>query len=99
MASWSYIKFWIGKLANLVGYPGIVRECDYRSNAIGTSVTVKRLELYTLVSVNGLDVYFNRFTGLIDGVGASPASGCIIPDARIHESGHPAEPSAELPPL
>jgi len=87
--SWSYIKFWIGRLANLAGYPAILRECNYGSEALNASVRVKRLELYTLVSVNGLDVYFNRFTGVIDGVGASPVSGCTIPDARILESVDP----------
>ena len=91
--SWSYFKFWVGRLANLAGYPALVRECDYHSNALETSVKVKRLELYTLVSVNGLDVYFNRFTGAIDGVGSIPTSGCTIPDAKTHGSVH----SDELP--
>jgi hypothetical protein len=74
--SWTLIKLWLGKLANLAGYPAMVRECDYEGVALNATVRVRRLELYTLVSVNGLDVYFNRLTGSIDGVGASPTSGC-----------------------
>jgi len=97
--SWAYTKFWLGKLANLAGYPMFVRECDYRSEAVGASVKVKRLELYTLVTVNGLDVYFNRFSGTIDGVGASPASHCIIPNTQTHESIHSGEPSSATPQL
>jgi hypothetical protein len=32
--------------------------------------------LFTVVSVNGLDIYFDRLTGAIDGVGSSPISDC-----------------------
>jgi hypothetical protein len=32
--------------------------------------------LFSVVSVNGLDVYFHRLTGRIDGVGFSPAGDC-----------------------
>lgn len=78
-ANLSLVKLYLGKLANLAGVPCFVRECDYRSHAIGAHVTVKRLEMYTLVTVNGVDVYFNRFSGKIDGVGASLASGCSAP--------------------
>jgi len=32
--------------------------------------------LFSVVSVNGLDVYFHRLTGKIDGVGFGPARDC-----------------------
>ena len=92
--SWSEIKLWVGKLANLAGYPLFVRTCEYHSEGLGTTVSVKRMELYTLISVNGTDVYFNRFTGKIDGLGATPNAGCTAPSAKIPESGHPDEPPA-----
>jgi hypothetical protein len=74
--SWSTVKFWFGKLLNLAGYPGLVRECEYHSRALNAVVKARKLELFTIVTVNGLDVYFNRFTGTIDGVGANPTSRC-----------------------
>jgi hypothetical protein len=91
--SWPEIKFWLGRLANLAGYPLLVKPCEYHSANFETSVSVKRLELYTLITVNGLDVYFNRFTGKIDGLGSIPTSGCTIQHASIPESEH----SGELP--
>jgi len=73
---WTLMKLYFGGLVNLAGFPAFVRECEYRSHALNADVKVKKLELFTLVSVNGLDVYFNRFTGAIDGVGANPGVGC-----------------------
>ena len=80
--TWSDVKLWLGKLANLAGYPMIVRACEYHSEGLGTSVSVRRMEMYTLISVNGTDVYFNRLTGKIDGVGGIPSAGCTTPDAK-----------------
>ena len=96
--SWSVIKFYLGKFLNLAGYPALVRECDYESHALGAQVRVRKVELYTIISVNGIDVYFKRFTGEIDGVGASPVAGCTVPDAKTLESAHLAAPSAVPPP-
>jgi hypothetical protein len=73
--SWSEIKLWFGKLLNLAGVPAIVRECDYRSTALNVDVKVRRHGLYTIITVNGLDIFFTRFTGTMDGVGVNPASG------------------------
>jgi hypothetical protein len=94
--NWSTIKFHLGKIANLLGYPAIVRECDYRSRTIDTFVTVKRRELYTVITVNGVDVYFNRLSGSIDGVGTSRVSGYMSHQAQ--ESEHSEPGAAILPP-
>jgi len=100
MASWSEIKLWAGKLLNLAGFPAIVRECDYHSRALDTTVEVRKLGLYTVITVNGVDVYFTRFTGAIDGVGTScqssdykenHATGCNNPDV-VHEPLCPPPP-------
>jgi hypothetical protein len=74
----SLLKLYLGKMLNLAGYPALVRECEYHSHALNAAIRVKKLELFTLVSVNGIDVYFNRFTGTIDGVGANPGVGCML---------------------
>ena len=65
-------KFW-GKVANLAGFPIVVRETDYHS-ALGVDVKVRTSPLYTTVTVNGVDVYFYRLTGQINGVGLTAAS-------------------------
>lgn len=52
-------------------------ECDYRASVVQASVQVKVRELFTIVSVNGVDVYFHRLTGKIDGIGVSPNADCM----------------------
>ena len=101
--SWSEIKLWFGKLLNLAGFPAIVRECNYHSQALNTDVKVRKLGLYTIITVNGLDVYFTRFTGTMDGVGFNPASGYTIveypgmPESTCLEPQH-APPCLPPPP-
>lgn len=59
---------YVGKVLNLAGLPGFVRECEYRGDATSASIRVRRTDLYTVVTANGLDIYFNRLTGTIDGI-------------------------------
>lgn len=68
-----WLKFigWMGRLVNLAGVPGLVRECQYTSQTNPVRVVVRRTALYTIITVNGVDVYFYRLTGGIDGVGMS----------------------------
>lgn len=72
----------LGKLYNLAGIPGIVRECEYSSSACNARISVKAKPMYTIISVNGLDVYFHRLTGAIDGVGLSAAPNCTSDEVR-----------------
>ena len=68
-------RTWIGNLANLAGYPSVVREGDYGSDASGMMVSVRSSALYTTVTVNGVDVYFNRLSGQLDSIGFSAPAG------------------------
>lgn len=70
----TWLRFW-GSLVNLSGLPGFVREGEYRSRD-GVVVCVRMGPLFTTVSVRGVEVYFYRLTGSIDGVGFSPAADC-----------------------
>jgi hypothetical protein len=56
-----------GTVANRLGWPCLVRPCEYRSNL--ASVSVRCTNLFTVVTVNGVHVYFQRGTGTFDGVG------------------------------
>lgn len=60
------------RLYDLAGIPGFVQECSYSGTTTKAEITVKYGALFTIISVNGLDIYFHRLTGSIDGVGAMP---------------------------
>jgi hypothetical protein len=75
---------WLGSMMNAIGAPAFIRETDYRSRTYGTRVCVKRGALFTVISVNGIDVYVCRFTGVIEGIGFTQAAGCL--PASIRES-------------
>ena len=71
---WERIRLmWLratGRLANLLGCPCVVRPCEYTSRL--ASVSVRCGPLFTVVTVNGVNVYFYRLTGRLDGVGSAP---------------------------
>ncbi len=77
-----YVRLFFGNLFNLAGVPGLVRDCNYSGSAGKAEITVKQGGLFTIISVNGLDIYFHRLTGSIDGVGSMS---CCKPD-QAHES-------------
>jgi hypothetical protein len=83
----------LGKLYNLAGVPGLVRNCEYDAGITRAHVSVRVGDLFTVVRVNGLDIYFHRLTGAIDGVGFSPASDCTM--ASTGELAHLAEQPAD----
>ena len=66
----------MGRIVNLSGAPGFVRPCDYKASVCEGNVSVRIGPLFTVVTVNDLDVYFHRLTGTIDGVGLSQISDC-----------------------
>jgi hypothetical protein len=71
---------WWGKVLNLAGYPAVVRPCDYMG-PLGVRVRVRVSPLYTVVSVGGVDIYFGRTTGKIDGTGFIRTSDCMLDEA------------------
>lgn len=76
------VKQWLGGIANAVGLPGLVRDVRYRSHHPEATVVVRRGRLFTVICVNGTDVYFNRLTGRIDGVGTNHSPDCMPAAAR-----------------
>lgn len=82
----------IGRLLNFIGFASPIVECDYEAGICDARVAVRQRPLFTIVTVNGLDVYFHRLTGEIDGVGFNPTSDCR--QASVPESiGSDAEPA------
>lgn len=81
-----------GKIFNLAGVPGIVRDCDYDATVYNARIKVRAGDLFTIITVDGLDIYFHRLTGSIDGVGASNApSGSLL--GKVRESMPLPDPS------
>ncbi len=89
----------LGRMVNWLGWPGLVQETEYRSSKIAdVEVRVRNTRLFTIVTVNGLDVYFDRLTGRIDGTGFSRNAGSRWGlAARSTHLGAPPD-SAPLPP-
>jgi len=78
---WTRVRLWLGKALILFGVPGIVVNQTYEAAITRAKVRVHLGPLFSVVSVNGLDIYFHRLTGKIDGVGFSPASDCTRDEA------------------
>ena len=67
----------LGRLLNWLGWPGFVQESDHMATAASVIVRVRKTRLFTVITVNGVDVYFDRLTGRIDGTGVSAKSGLL----------------------
>jgi hypothetical protein len=103
------LRLWAGKLLNAIGVPGVVQPGTYEAGIGQVSVRVTVGPLFTVMTVNGVDVYFDRFTGTVDGVGFGVASGCTLADpprpaasvmmpTMVAAGGHPAQARPELQP-
>jgi hypothetical protein len=75
LGMWALARLWLGKLLGLLHVPGVVVAQTYEANIARATVRVRLGPLFTVVSVNRMDIYFHRLTGRIDGVGVSPGPG------------------------
>ncbi|PWU23728.1 MAG: hypothetical protein C5B48_08050, partial [Candidatus Rokuibacteriota bacterium] len=82
------LRLWGGRLLNALGTPGVVQPGTYDAGIGAVSVRITLGPLFTVINVNGVDVYLDRFTGEIDGVGFGAAS----------ELGGGLRPPSEPPP-
>jgi hypothetical protein len=65
---------------NVAGLPGWIRSGSYES-ATGVAVRVRVSGRFTVLTVNGVDVYFSRLSGRLDGVGVTAARDCTSSEA------------------
>ncbi len=63
-----YIFFY--KILNKIGLPGIIRESVINDDLTNQKITIKTGVLFTVLTVNGRDYYFNRLSGKFDGTGS-----------------------------
>lgn len=64
----------LGRLANRVGLPGLVGEHEI-DDAFAGKVSIRTSPWFTVISINGRDLYFRRWSGKFDGTG-SMVGGC-----------------------
>ena len=83
-----------GYIFNLAGIPGLVRNCDYEAVITDASIRVRVGEMYTVITLNGLDIYFHRLTGGIDGVGFTPCCKQDCAPESIPALDQPVSPSS-----
>jgi hypothetical protein len=69
------VRLWAGRLLTALRLPGIMIAQTYEAEITRARVRVHLSPLFSVVSVNGVDVYFHRLTGRIDGVGFSASTG------------------------
>jgi outer membrane receptor for Fe3+-dicitrate len=72
----STVTKWLARLANTLRIPGFVRVSDYTSTDSRITVRVRCGSAFTVISVNNVDIYFDRLSGRIDGIsyGQKPRS-------------------------
>ncbi len=66
------LRFAIEWLLNGLGFPGFLYDDAYVALNSNASVSAPRGPFFTVVTINGLDIYFHRLTGKIDGIGFNP---------------------------
>jgi hypothetical protein len=62
------VRKWLARVANALGVPGFVRVSDYQSTDARITVRVRCGSVFTVISVNNVDIYFDRLSGRIDGI-------------------------------
>ena len=61
----------LGKLFELLGIPAVIQPFSYRAG--GQDLQLRTSERYAILSVNGVDIYFLRENGKLDGYGINHA--------------------------
>ncbi len=61
----------VGRLLAWFRVPGGVRNTDIADEVSGYNISVRIGPLFTCITVNGRNFYFNRFTGKFDGAGSA----------------------------
>ena len=59
----------VGSLLCRLGLPGFIKQLNYDDPLTGQQISISSSSLFTKLSVNGRDYYFDRITGKFDGTG------------------------------
>jgi len=63
------VKEMVGRVLRFASVPGAIRESRIEDSLTGQEIEIRVGLLFTRISVNGRDYYFNRLTGRFDGTG------------------------------
>ena len=87
------LKDWVQSLVfGLLGtlrFPGLIKPLVYKDAVTGDFLQIETRKRFTVLSVNGRDYYFRRWTGKFDGTGFGCASTQASADYMVghtHES-------------
>lgn len=85
------VKRWLARIANTLGVPGFVRVSEYHSADSRITVRVRCGSAFTVISVNNVDIYFDRLSGRIDGIsyGQKPRSRQAAAEKSGRSDGYP----------
>ena len=72
------IRILFARLMNRLGSPGRVADVEIHEH--GNRVAIRRGVLFTVINVNGIDLYFYRWSGKYDGWGRSVCGGESMED-------------------
>jgi hypothetical protein len=95
LSKWkSKLKLTLGRAAQRIGLPGCVARKVLDDPVTGQHMEIRVDLLFTVISVDGRDYYFRRWSGQYDGagMGCSIRSSCCISD-QVPKS----EPSPSYP--
>jgi len=63
------MRYLLGKLLHWVRMPGFIRPFQYRDLNSGRLISVRTSPQYTILSIDGKELFFIRETGKFDGIG------------------------------
>jgi hypothetical protein len=69
-------RMFLARTANRVGIPGFIQPKILDDPVTGQHIEIRLGLLFTVVSVDGRDYYFRRFSGKYDGTGSGCLGGC-----------------------
>ena len=69
---WYRARRVLGTVLNRLRCPGFVRPLEIDDPVTRDTFTVRCSPVYTIITLNGRDYYFDRLTGKFDGTGYAP---------------------------
>lgn len=71
---WRTINF-VATLLNKMGLPGFVTPISFDDELTGQTINIRISDYFTIISIDGRDLYFHRLNGKFDGTGSQVRCG------------------------
>jgi len=92
------MKIFFGKIFEKLRLPGILKPFHYSNGQNDIQVSLRTSAQYSILTVNGLEMYFHRESGRFDGVGTmslddpTPVNGLLADRIRRSRPTMPGDP-------